>query len=165
MSKSTLKILPALVAASLLVTLSARAQPAPGPTSDIVFIDGAPHVTLQDTPGQSQLALAFISLNGAQPGAVLFYQDASMTVLSDQLWTDGQTLNFASDPDLQDLGTLPVFARLVETGAPQDVGGFFGFGSNFLLVQSDAEVPDTGTTFCLFGLSLMGLGFLHRKLC
>ena len=29
----------------------------------------------------------------------------------------------------------------------------------------DAAVPDTGTTFSLFGLSLMGLGFLRRKLC
>jgi hypothetical protein len=28
-----------------------------------------------------------------------------------------------------------------------------------------SEVPDTGTTFSIFGLSLMGLGFLRRKLC
>jgi hypothetical protein len=28
-----------------------------------------------------------------------------------------------------------------------------------------AGVPETGTTFSLFGLSLMGLGFLRRKLC
>jgi hypothetical protein len=28
-----------------------------------------------------------------------------------------------------------------------------------------ATVPDTGTTFSLFGLSLTGLGFLRRKLC
>jgi hypothetical protein len=27
-----------------------------------------------------------------------------------------------------------------------------------------AEVPDTGTTFSLFGLSLAGLAFLHRKI-
>jgi hypothetical protein len=28
-----------------------------------------------------------------------------------------------------------------------------------------ATVPDTGMTFSLFGVSLMGLGFLRRKLC
>jgi VPDSG-CTERM motif len=32
------------------------------------------------------------------------------------------------------------------------------------LAFRDATVPDTGTTFSLFGLSLMGLGFLRRKL-
>ena len=163
MSNSTLKILP-LVAASLLATFSARAQ-APAPTSDVVFVDGTPFITLQDAPGQSEFAPNFFNVNGVV-GAVLFFQDQNMTVLSDQIWsTNGQTLNFASDPDLQNLGTLPVLATFVETGAPQDVSGFFGFGPNFVQVLSDVDVPDTGTTGSLFGLSLMGLAFLRRKLC
>jgi hypothetical protein len=38
-----------------------------------------------------------------------------------------------------------------------------GLSSNFGLVVEN--VPDTGTTFSLLGLSLMGLAFLRRKLC
>ena len=59
-----------------------------------------------------------------------------------------------------------MLATFVETGAPQDVSGFFGFGQNFVQVQSDVDlaVPDTGTTCSLFGLSLTGLAFLRRKL-
>ena len=80
-SNITPKILLALVAATLLATLSARAQ-APAPTSDIVFVDGTPRITLQDAPGQSQLALNFARANGGV-GVVLFFQDQNMTVLSD----------------------------------------------------------------------------------
>jgi hypothetical protein len=45
-----------------------------------------------------------------------------------------------------------------------------GFGtpttfSNFSLQGTTVSVPDTGTTGFLFGLSLMGLAFLRRKLC
>ncbi len=175
MSKSTLKILPALVAASLLATLSARGV-ATVPTSDIVTIGGTPFVILQDTPGQpagSQFAPDFAEFGSDTPkGVVLFYQDAAMTVLSDQIWTVSTTngpnvaLNFASDPDLQDLSGMTVLARLVETGAPQDVSGYFAFPSGIIVVQSDVDlaVPDTGTTFSLFGLSLMGLAFFRRKI-
>jgi len=35
------------------------------------------------------------------------------------------------------------------------------FGPNF---QFTISVPDTGTTLSLFGLSLMGLAFLRRKI-
>jgi len=174
MSKSTLKILSVLMAASLLATLSARGV-APVPTSDIVTIGGTPFVILQDTPGQpagSQFAPDFAEFGSDTPkGVVLFYQDAAMTVLSDQIWTVSTTngpnvaLNFASDPDLQDLSAMTVLARLVETGAPQDVSGYFAFPLGIIVVQSDVDVPDTGTTLSLFGFSLMGLAFLRRKLC
>ena len=47
-------------------------------------------------------------------------------------------------------------------------GNFFGlssgyFGPNFQFAAT--SVPDTAMTFFLFGLSLMGLRFLRRKLC
>ena len=173
MSKSTLKILSVLMAASLLATLSARGV-APVPTSDIVTIGPTPFVIFQDTPGQpagSQFALVGEFGSDTPKGVVLFYQDAAMTVLSDQIWTVSTTngpnvaLNFASDPDLQDLSGMTVRARLVETGAPQDVSGYFEFASGTIVVQSDVDVPDTGTTLSLFGFSLMGLAFFRRKLC
>jgi hypothetical protein len=43
--------------------------------------------------------------------------------------------------------------------------GFFKFAFVDSAAASEATVPDTGTTFSLFGLSLMGLGFLRRKVC
>jgi hypothetical protein len=48
-------------------------------------------------------------------------------------------------------------------------GNFFGlssgyFGPNFQFTAA-TSVPDTAITFFLFGLSLMGLAFLRRKLC
>jgi hypothetical protein len=50
---------------------------------------------------------------------------------------------------------------LVGTDGGVDV--FASFTDN--AVTSEATVPDTGTTYSLFGLSLMGLAFLRRKLC
>ena len=41
--------------------------------------------------------------------------------------------------------------------------GLFKFAFVDSAAASAATVPDTGTTFSLFGLSLMGLGFLRRK--
>jgi hypothetical protein len=166
MSKSPAKILAALMAASLLATASVRATPIPygipSDISDIVFFQGSPIVIFQE--GQPQFAYGWLS--GPQHGVVLFYQDAAMTVLSDQIWNDfSDTYGFASDPDLQNLSGLPVLARFVETGAPQDVSGYFGLPPGILMVQSDLNVPDTGTTCSLLGLSLMGLAFLRRKLC
>src|SRR5436190_23678809 len=58
-------------------------------------------------------------------GAVLFYEDASQTLLSDQLWVQNDFWYFASDPDLQNLSGVPFLGSLVEDGTAQDVSSFF----------------------------------------
>lgn len=55
---------------------------------------------------------------------------------------DGTFLPVGTDP------INPVFATFHDTAA-----------------ASEASVPDTGTTFSLFGLSLIGLAFVRRQLC
>jgi hypothetical protein len=49
---------------------------------------------------------------------------------------------------------------------PDNFAGFSNgdFGPNFQFT-TPTSLPDTGTTGSLFGLSLMGLAFLRRKLC
>ena len=170
-SNLTLKVLPALVAATLLTTLSARAQ-APAPTSDIIFFLGKPILTITDTNPPGPPEVITVPIPSTTPlkiniGVVLFYEDQAKTVLSDAIWFDGNTASFVSDPDLSTIPTtLPLLASVVETGAPQDVSTAFGLPSTGILeVQSEVDVPDAGTTGSLFGLSLMGLAFLRRKFC
>ena len=170
-SNLTLKVLPALVAATLLATLSARAQ-APAPTSDIIFFLGKPILTITDTNPPGPPEVITVPIPSTTPlnisiGVVLFYEDQAKTVLSDAIWFDGNTASFVSDPDLSTIPTtLPLLASVVETGAPQDVSTAFGLPSTGILeVQSEVDVPDAGTTGSLFGLSLMGLAFLRRKFC
>ena len=170
-SNLTLKVLPALAAATLLATLSARAQ-APAPTSDIIFFLGKPILTITDTNPPGPPEVITVPIPSTTPlnisiGVVLFYEDQAKTVLSDAIWFDGNTASFVSDPDLSTIPTtLPLLASVVETGAPQDVSTAFGLPSTGILeVQSEVDVPDAGTTGSLFGLSLMGLAFLRRKFC
>src|SRR6267143_5226668 len=159
-SNLTLKVLPALVAATLLAPLSARAQ-APAPTSDIVFVLGQAVLTFTDTnpPGPPEVITVPFSTTAIKIniGVVLFYEDQAKTVLSDGIWFDGNTFSFVSDPDLSTIpSTLTLLASVVETGAPQDVSTAFGLPSTGILeVQSEVDVPDAGTTGSLFGLSLM----------
>ena len=173
-SNLTLKVLPALAAATLLATLSARAQ-APAPTSDIIFFLGQPILTITDNNPPGPPEVITVPIPSTTPlnisiGVVLFYEDQAKTVLSDAIWFDGNTASFVSDPDLSTIPTIsttfPLLASVVETGAPQDVSIAFGLPrTGILAVQSEVDVPDAGTTGSLFGLSLTGLAFLRRKLC
>ena len=86
----------------------------------------------------------------------------------------------AGKVNLVDFETVNPNLLVVRSDSPSPVGGglpdgtpdttTFTLNGNPLSVTffdkgDAATVPDTGTTFSLFGLSLTGLGFLRRKLC
>ena len=75
-----------------------------------------------------------------------FNPSASVTFVSDT--------SFTSHPPLANGSTLNNFGT----------DGIDGGTINLTFIDR-GDVPDTGTTFSLLGVSLMGLGFLRRKLC
>ena len=100
----------------------------------------------------------------AEPGEPGFHNHAIVGYIQDVvagLWTI-----FAVDSDTSDVG---ITNTIYPDGTAVDVT----FGLTHLYKEafvdsaaaSEATVPDTGTTFSLFGLSLMGLAFLRRKVC
>jgi hypothetical protein len=101
--------------------------------------------------------------------AVQLYEDARLSVLSDQIYsvpnpTTGQfDLVFRSDPDLITLDptAFVTITNLAETGGVQDVSRFFEFGPNFVQVQSDVEVPEP-TTLALAALGALPLLVARR---
>ena len=108
--------------------------------SDVVTINGVPYVFPE---GGNEFFPNFAPDHSVGARAVVFYEDPSLTVVSDQIWTDGHFFSFASGPSLQDLQALgiPVFANIVETGGPQDISVYFTETS--VIVQSDVNpVPE-----------------------
>ena len=158
MKKSNLiKILPLLaLTASLLATLPVRAQEN-GPLSDTVIVAGLAPFVFQEATNIIQFFPAFAPAPGVPNGAILFYEDASQLVVSDQLWVQNGFFYFASDPDLQNLAAfgIPVVGVLVENGALQDASPFFHLPNGTVLVQSDV-VPEPGVG----SLALLGGGLL-----
>jgi hypothetical protein len=140
--------------ASLATAPPARAQG--GGQSDLVLISGQPPFVFPESTNVSEFAPAFFPAPGLPSVAVLFYEDASQSVVSDQLWVQNQFFYFASDPNLVNLSTLgiPVIGALVENGTPQDVSSFFGLPTGSVQVLSDADIPEPGT------MTLVGLGFV-----
>jgi VPDSG-CTERM motif len=172
MSKSTLKILPALMIAIIaaLVTQPMRAGAIDtllitenSSTSLTAILNGTTSLTV--TPGLADnwsIALTGISGLGGfdataswtEPGAAGFLNlvsfqsnhPSTLFVRSDFFNGNLGLANNTADMTFFTLNLNPLFVTFNDLG---DV----------------ATVPDTGTTFSLFGLSLMGLGFLRRKLC
>jgi hypothetical protein len=112
----------------------------------------------------SQFYPAFLPAPAGIPNiGVVFFEDASQTILSDQLWIQNGFWYFASDPDtvnFQSFGIATVGA-LVETGAPQDVSAFFGLPAGSMQVQSDFAVPEPASGL-LAGLGV-GLWLLLKR--
>jgi hypothetical protein len=148
--------------ASLAVAPPVRAQA--GGQSDVVLISGQPPFVFPESTNFVQFLPAFFGPVGLPNGAVLLYEDASQSVVSDQLWVQNQFFYFASDPNLQNLDTLgiPVVGSLVESGAPQDVSPFFGLPLGAVQVQSDLNIPEPGT-MTLVGVGLAGLLAVYRR--
>ena len=73
-------------------------------------------------------------------------------------------IDFLSDPN--SFVDLTPTATVVETGNLQLVGTYINDRGETvsLNVQSDREVPDTGSTVSLLGLGLLGIGAIRRKL-
>ena len=152
------------VVASLAAALPVRAQ-LPDQTdglSDTVIIGGQVF-NFPEATNISQLALNFLPAGGLPNGAVLLYETATDTNVSDQLWVQQGFFNFASDPDLVDLelrGILVVMT-LVEDGTLQDVSGAWGLPPGSVQVQSDV-IPEP-SAFMLVCVGLLGLPVLARR--
>ena len=92
-----------------------------------------------------------------------------------QAWAEPDAADFSNVVlfDAASPGQLRVFSEVDAPGAladgKPDTMNFTLNGNPLRVTFNDlgdgATVPDTGTTFSLFGLSLAGLGFLRRKLC
>jgi len=148
---------------------AAQAQLLPPTESDVVLIGGqvAPGFPLAEAPNVSEFLPAFLPAPGLGNAAVILYEDAAQTIVSDQLWVQGGpngAFFFASDPDLQNLDQLgiPEFGRLTETGGLQDVSQFFGQAPNSIMVASDLNIPEP-STLVLAGLGMLGVALWRRK--
>lgn len=165
MELRTTFLLIAAVLGSIAASTTARADSML--ISDVVTINGVPYVFPE---GANEYFPNFAPDHSVGARAVVFYEDASLTVVSDQIWTDGHFFSFASGPSLQDLQALgiPVFANIVETGGPQDISVHFTETS--VIVQSDVETnpvpePWSLTTLCCDALALASFGLLRVVSC
>ena len=129
-------------------TTSLTVTPDPFAAADIWFIA---------LLGISPQSGTFAATRWFEPGAADFIND----VILDTLHLPNQLLVRS------DMGPEIFIGALANNTA--DTTSFTLNGNPLSVTFNDlgdvATVPDTGTTFSLFGVSLMGLGFLRRKLC
>jgi VPDSG-CTERM motif len=174
MSQSPLKILPALMVAITAVWVT---QP--------VFGGGvtpAPHQIVMTENSSTSLAVTYdgspliVSLDGSDLWH--FTLPATFLSLGRPAWTEPENSSLVNFVDFtsntfaivhSDILSNSVFSTNAD-GASVLVGSVLVDGlSVFATFHDNAAasegVPDTGTTGSLLGLSLMGLGFLRRKLC
>jgi VPDSG-CTERM motif len=165
MSRSTLKILPALV---VVITATLVTQPMRAGAIDSLVITELSSTSLTATLNNNPLTVTFNFADNwtiALPGVSGTGQE----------WEEPDAFGFANvvefDPFapnqllvISDLG--PAFLALPD-GTP-DTTRFTLNGNPLSVTFFDkgdvTTAPDTGTTGSLFGLSLMGLAFLRRKL-
>jgi hypothetical protein len=176
MSKSTLKILPALMIAitAALVTQPMRATAIPtlvitefSSTSLTAILNGDTANPLLVTGGNDSWTIT-LNLNG---NVILF---------GAQIWTEGaafglnnfveaalfgNTITVVSDRDTGVTGIANNTQDTTSFAIRSSTGSTEPLYVTFNDLGDAAAAPDTGTTASLFGLSLMGLAFLRRKLC
>jgi hypothetical protein len=169
MSKSTLKILTALIVAiaAALVTQPMRA----GAIDTLVVTENSStSLTAMLTTSSGTTSL---SVNNTSSDA---WSVALAGFSGNQYWTEPGAAGVFNNVQGQPGANRIIFASEVfAAGIPgladgtTDTTNFTLNGSPVYVTFFDkgdvATVPDTGTTFSLFGLSLTGLGFLRRKLC
>jgi len=107
--------------------------------------------------------IAFLPAPTNMPNiGIVMYEDASQSLVSDQLWVQQGFWYFASDPDLVDFHAagISLVGALVEDGTQQDVSEYFGLPPNSMSVMSDVPEPASGL---LLGLAGGLLFFLQRQ--
>jgi len=176
MPKSTLKILPALMVAitAALVTQPVRA----GVINSIVITENS-STSLTVTYNGSTSGITITFIEGEEWVVFLPFAITGGTAAN---WTEpevGSLFNYAEfiggsrnrlivHSDAALFG-FPHQFPLGANGTPVDFGINLSDNVAVQAVFNDngdvAKTPDTGTTFSLLGLSLMGLAFLRRKLC
>jgi hypothetical protein len=151
-----------LLASLALVTLPAQAQfTEAGPGSDLVLFGPASNpgglvgfIQAYET-NATEFYPAFLPASANVPNniGVIFYEDPTQTVLSDQIWTQGGFWYFASDPNLINFtqNGITTVGALVEDGTQQDVSAFFLLPPGSMSVLSDIPEPS--------GFVLVGAGF------
>jgi hypothetical protein len=173
MSKSTLKILPALMVA---ITAALVTQPMRAGAIDTLVITENSSALLTAILTTSSGTTSLSVLNTSSDNWTIDVAGVSVTSIVDNL-------QFWAEPDAAGFGNqVAYFFVPNQLGVVSDIGlanaladgtadtTTFTLNGNPLSVtffdKGDvATVPETGTTFSLFGLSLTGLGFLRRKLC
>jgi hypothetical protein len=156
------------VVASLVAALNTAAGgsivPPPDPDTNTALSDqviiGNQVFNFPEGTNFSQFAPAFFPAPGLPNGAVILFENATETNISDQIWVQQGFFYFASDPDLQNLDQLgiPVVGQLVENGQPQDVSGAWGLPPGSVQVQSDV-IPEP-SSFLLVSIGLLGMQLL-----
>ena len=176
MPKSTLKILPALMVAitAALVTQPVRA----GVINSIVITENSStSLTVTYNGSTSGITITFIeseewvvflpfAITGGTAANWTEPEDSSLFNYAEFIGGSRNRLIVHSDAAL--FG-FPHEFPLGANGTPVDFGINLSDNVAVQAVFNDngdvAKTPDTGTTLSLFGLSLMGLTFLRRKLC
>lgn len=174
MSKSTLKVLPALIVA---ITSAWLSQPAYGVlvTDQIVLTENSP-TSLSATLNGSTAGITITTPIMGFPNVwyVTFSAVAfgPLTLQTDWIEPENASLGnivtgFSATHRMtivSDVG--PNIALAVPNGSTVPFGNNLADGHLLSVTFNDggATVPDTGATLSLFGLSLMGLAFLRRKI-
>jgi hypothetical protein len=114
------------------------------------------------TEGQQQLLQTNVFTGGTNGNAVNFYQDAGLTIYSDQVSIRGGLVYFTSDPYPAFTDVTVVFS-LKESGVFQDVSQYFNLAPGAIQVRSDVETPLPSTwTMMLIGLAAFGFVATRR---
>jgi hypothetical protein len=176
MSKSTLKILTALMVA---ITAAWVTQPvfgqAPAPTPHQFVITENSSTSLAATYDGSPLTVNLFSADNWNFLLPVGFVNTSAG--AGQQWTEPDNSSLVNlvifGTDIthaaiirSDISSSTQFPINADGAAPVLVGTVGGVDvfATFHDLGDNAAVPDTGTTISLFGLSLTGLGFLRRKL-
>ena len=175
MSKSTLKILPTLIVA---ITAALVTQPVFGaPDHQLVFTENS-STDLSVTYDGSKTGITVTNLGAdhwsvSLPSNLTFTTGPGFEWLEPELGANGGPTNFVTFAsssasvfsETGDSIITPNEDESTVTNVGVDSRDQLPISATFDDDGDVATVPDTGTTFSLFGLSLMGLAFLRRKLC
>ena len=167
MSNSNLKTLPALM---VVITATLVTQPMRAGVIDSLIITELSSTSLTATLNGNPLT---VTLNFADNWTIALPGVSGTSVQWEEPEPDAAGLgnivqSFLSPNELNVISDFGPAILALPDGTP-DATTFTLNGNPLSVTFFDkgdvSTAPDTGTTFSLLGVSLMGLGFLRRKLC
>jgi hypothetical protein len=137
-----------------------------------LFRDGNISTTLTATYNNSLLAVSFVSPDNwtfTLPTGFIFVGGPVFQWLEPGNPSLVNSVNFVTGAVASDV-PLNIFGQSAADGIFVPVGTTVASGPVLATFHdnaaaAEASVPDAGTTFSLFGLSLIGLAFVRRQLC